>query len=264
MDLGLSGRVAIVTGASKGIGKGIATALAQEGASLAICARTPGPLESAAEELRSYGVQVFARPTDVSQPEAVTRFVQETLDCFGRIDILVNNAGEAQRAQGDISDELWQEHFDQYVFSVIRFCRAVLPAMQKQQWGRIINISSGTAKEPAPTSLARSVVKAAEANYSKGLADRVAQYGITVNALAPGMTFTERLLAPGGNGEIMARKMGLSPREALEKFARETIPLGRFTTVEECGSAAAFLASEQAGGITGTYIRVDGGSSKSW
>lgn len=264
MDLGLRGRVAIVTGGSKGIGRGVAVALAREGASIATCARTAGPLAEAVGEFRALGVQALAETADVSRVQDIERFIALVKERLGRIDILVNNAGEAGRAEGDVSDEVWQEHFDQYLFSVIRFCRGVIPHMREREWGRIVNISSGTAKEPAPTSLARSVVKAAEANYSKGLANRVAKWGITVNALAPGMVFTERLLAPGGNGEMMGREMGLPPREALEKFAKQAFPIGRFTTVEDVGAAAAFLASQQAGGITGTYMRVDGGSSKSW
>jgi NAD(P)-dependent dehydrogenase (short-subunit alcohol dehydrogenase family) len=248
MDLGLSGRVAIVTGASKGIGKGIATALAQEGASLAICARTPGPLESAAEELRSYGVQVFARPADVSQPDAVTRFVQETLDCFGRIDILVNNAG-IYGPKGTVDDVDWGEWARAMEINLngsVLMCRAVLPHMKRQRKGKIVQLSGGGATKPLPRLSAYAVSKAAVVRFAETLAEEVREYNIDVNAIAPGSLNTRML------DEILEAGPTAVGKEFYDRAVEQARAGG--TPLAKGADLAVYLASSLSDGITGKLI----------
>lgn len=261
ISIDLTGQVAIVTGGSRGIGRAIAEAFVRAGSNVVICGRTESRLRQAAEEISELGAECIGLVADVSSMEDLTELARATYERFGRIDTLVNNAGEAQRGEGLLTDEAWQEHFDQYLLSVVRASRAVLPMMQAQGSGSIINISSGTAHEPSFASIARGVVKAGVTNFSKGLANRVARDGVRVNTVSPGLVWTpERLTAPGAIGDQLGRRFGLPPLEALDRYAAEHIPLGRFVQPEEVANLVVFVASPLAGGIVGSDLRIDGGS----
>jgi 3-oxoacyl-[acyl-carrier protein] reductase len=256
----LRGKVAVVTGGTRGIGRAIAEAFAKAGANVVICSRSQENAEKAAAQLSGLGTECLGVAADVSRPEDIERLVARTVERFARVDVLVNNAGEAQRGDGLLTDEAWQEHYDQYLMSVVRGAKAVLPIMQTQGSGSIINISSGTAEEPTFASIARGVVKAGVTNFSKGLANRVARDGIRVNTVSPGLVWTpERLTAPGAIGDQLGKKMGLPPEEALLRYAKENLPLGRLVEPEEVANVVVFLASDLASGVVGSNFRVDGG-----
>lgn len=261
MLIDMTGEVAIVTGGSRGIGRAIAEAFGRSGANVVICGRNEARLRTAAEELSRLGPECIGLVADVSSSSDLEALATRTIERFGRIDVLVNNAGEAPRGEGLLTDDAWQEHFDQYLLSVVRASRAVLPIMQSQGRGSIINISSGTAHEPSFASIARGVVKAGVTNFSKGLANRVARDGVRVNTVSPGLVWTpERLTAPGAIGDQLAQRTGLPAIEALEKYAAENIPLGRFVQPEEVANLVVFVASSLASGIVGSDLRIDGGS----
>jgi len=257
----LSGEVAIVTGGSRGIGRAIAEAFVRAGANVVICGRNEASLRVAADELSALGTECLGLVADVSSSSDLDALVSTTSERFGRIDALVNNAGEAPRGEGLLTDQAWQDHFDQYLMSVVRASRAVLPVMQAQGSGSIINISSGTAHEPSFASIARGVVKAGVTNFTKGLANRVARDGVRVNTVSPGLVWTpERLTAPGAIGDQLAKRYGLPAEEALHRYASEHIPLGRFVQPEEVANLVVFVASPLASGIVGSDFRIDGGS----
>jgi 3-oxoacyl-[acyl-carrier protein] reductase len=262
MDLGLKGKVAIITGATRGIGRDVAEGLAAEETQLSICARNEAALKEVAKEIeKTYGVSVLPVRTDVSKPEEIKALVDKTVKKFGRLDILVNNAGEAPRGPSAISEEGWQIHVDQYLFSVIRLSREVLPHMIAQKWGRIINISSVAGLRPNSVSPI-AVTKAAVNNFGEGLAREVAQYNILVNSVCPGLVWTERLGVAGSIMEDIGKMMGLPKEEATMKYVAQNIPLGRFIQTREVSDTVVFLASERASGITGTTISIDGGAGR--
>ncbi len=253
MDFGLKGKVAVITGSSRGIGKACALALAKEGCTLVICARGQDVLEQTAADLRARGVAVCAVVADITAVTGAEHVHQAAMQAFGAVDIVVNNVG-ASRA-GDIlstSDVEWQETFNLNLFSAIRLCRLAIPAMRNGQWGRIINIASvwGRERGGQPT---YQVAKSALISFSKALAIQVAPYGITVNSVAPGSIFF-----PGGVWEQVGQK-----DPARLEAVRRTIARGRFGTPEEVASVVTFLASQQASLVTGACINVDGGQSYS-
>lgn len=256
----LSDKVAIVTGGTRGIGRAIAEGLVKAGANVVICSRSQENADKVAAQLSGLGPECLGVAADVSRSDDIERLVAGTMEHFGRVDVLVNNAGEAERGDGLLSDEAWQEHYDQYLMSVVRASKAVLPIMQARGSGSIINISSGTAEEPTFASIARGVVKAGVTNFGKGLANRVARDGIRVNTVSPGLVWTpERLTAPGAIGDQLGKKMGLPPEEALSRYAKENLPIGRMVEPEEVANVVVFLASDLASGVVGSNFRVDGG-----
>lgn len=262
MDLGLKGKVAIITGGTKGIGLCIAEGLAGEGAQLSICARNEVTLTNVRNEIeKRYGVAVLPVRADVSKLEDLKLLVKKTVERFGRLDILINNAGEAPRGPGAISEEGWQIHVEQYLFSVIRLSREALPHMIAQKAGRIINISSVAGIRPNSVSPI-AVTKAAVNNFSEGLAREVAKYNILVNSVCPGLVWTERLGAAGSIMEDIGKLMGLPKEEATKKYVAQNIPLGRFIQPREVSHVVVFLASDKASGITGATISVDGGAGR--
>ncbi len=252
MDLGLKGRAALVTGGSRGIGKAIALGLAEEGCGIALCARGREALEQTAGELRSKGVGALAIPADMTVPEDIQRVVDTALERFGSLHVLVNNVG-GSRGGATPSDDDWQAALDVNLFAAIRTSRLVLPVMQAQSYGRIINIASIWGREAGgnPT---YNAAKASVISFSKSLAAQVAAQGITVNSLCPGS-----ILFPGGG---WARRVEQDP-EAMAAFVKRDMPMGRFGKVEEVAAVAVFLASEQASLLTGAAINVDGGQSRS-
>ena len=260
MELGLKGKVALVTGGSEGIGKAAAKSLAAEGASVVICARRVDVLEKAAGEIRaSTGGDVMAVSADVTDPDQLRVLFEEIVAAHGRIDILVNNAGTSAGGYfGDASDQVWQADLDLKLFAAIRCCRLAIPHMQAAGGGRIINVTNTGGKAPGPRSVPTTVSRAAGIALTKALSKDYASDNILVNTVCIGSIKSgqiqrrwERERANGGN-------------LTLDQWYAERgtdIPLGRVGESEEAGDLITFLASERASYITGVAINIDGGAS---
>jgi 3-oxoacyl-[acyl-carrier protein] reductase len=251
MELGLAGKVALVTGGSEGIGKASALVLAREGARVAIVARRKDVLEQARAEIAGAG-EVLSIEADVTRPEDVERAVAETLARFGRLDILVNNAGTSNaQAFDSVADSLWEADLDLKLYAAIRFVRAALPHL-KLRGGRIINITTPAGKAPPARSLPTSVSRAAGIALTKALSKELAPDRILVNTVCVG-------LIKSGQQERHAAARGRTPHEHYEELGKN-VPLGRVGEAEEVARVIAFLASDAASYVTGTAINVDGGS----
>lgn len=257
MDLHLEGKVAVVAGASKGLGFAIAKTLSTEGAKVAICARTLETLEGAAASIiGTTGGEVYWRVTDVAKPDEGAQFIHEAAERLGSVDILVNNAGGPPSTTFlEATDEMWQAGFELNLRSAVSMTRAAVPFMQAKGWGRIINVTSVSVKQPIPGLILSNAIRAGVIGMAKTLSDELAPDGILVNNVCPGYTDTERLqeLAQG-----IAANKGTTMEQVLEQW-KEMIPLGRIGEPEELANLVAFLASERASYITGTTIQVDGG-----
>jgi 3-oxoacyl-[acyl-carrier protein] reductase len=253
MDLGLAGRVALVTAASKGMGKASAMGLAAEGARVVMCARTESDLKTAAEEIRAKTkAEVLAVPADVTKKDDVTALVDRAVKTFGHVDILVANAGDPPRGFfEDMTDEQWQGAFDVSLLSVVRLVRGVLPSMKARRWGRILTIQSVSVKQPIPELLLSNAVRPGVAGMMKTLAGQLGKDGITVNTVCPGKIMTDRFL---GGQKISGRS-----REDYLARAVEDVPVRRIGTPEEFANVIVFLASERASYVTGVAVQVDGG-----
>jgi NAD(P)-dependent dehydrogenase (short-subunit alcohol dehydrogenase family) len=255
MDLALTGKVALVTGASKGLGRAIALALAAEGMPVALAARTEAALGEVASAIESRGGQALVFPGDLSIPAAARQFVDAALARFGRIDLLVNNAGATQR--GDflqLTDQAWHEGFELKFHGAVRLCRCAWPHLIKTQ-GSIVNIAGVGGRTGSAEFTLGGSVNAALALFTKALADRGVGDGVRVNAIHPGAFATDRLTL---RIQKVAGEEGLSEAQAAERLAaRERI--ARFGVPGEIGDAVAFLASERAAYIHGAVIDVDGG-----
>jgi 3-oxoacyl-[acyl-carrier protein] reductase len=257
MELGLEGKTALVGASSRGLGRAVADELAKEGANLVICARTVGPLEEAGQWIHdATGVEVVAVPADLSNPEDIDRLIKTAEDDFGKIDILVTNTGGPPPGPFESHTvEAWSDAVEQNLNSVLNLTRAVLPAMKKAGWGRIINITSVAVKQPIDGLILSNAVRAAVTGFAKTLANEVAASGITVNNVMPGFTRTERL---DGLAENIAETQGITVKEAFARWEGQS-PMGRIGEPKEFAALVAFLASERASYITGTSIPVDGG-----
>jgi len=261
MDLGLRDRACIVTGASSGIGKATAIALAAEGASELLIARGEEALEQAAVECRQAGapaVEVLA--LDVTDAAAGERVASACLERFGRLDVLVNNAGtSAARALGELTDADWEQQWELNVMAPMRLMRAAAPAMAERGWGRIVNVCSSSGKRPGQRNVAYSVTKAGQLSLSRAFADAYAKQGVLVNAITPGPVRSELWMAPGGMADQVAAARGTTRDEALQSVATG-VPLGRFGTPQEIANVIAFLCSEAASNVDGAAWSVDGGT----
>ena len=255
MDLGLSGKTALVTGGSRGLGRHAAMALAKEGCNVAICARERKVLDQATVELQGLGARALGVQADVSSTEDIGRLFQETVEAFGPVDVLINNVGgSAGRDFDSADDDVWENTLQLNLFSSIRLIRLCLPSMRERGWGRIINVASIWGREHGG-GLAYMTTKAALIAFSKHLALEVAGTGITINSMAPGS-----IEFPGGSWQRFQEN---NPEEVVQEFIRNNLPMGRFGWPEPVGALAAFLASAQADLITGACINIDGGQSKS-
>jgi 3-oxoacyl-[acyl-carrier protein] reductase len=261
MELGLHGKVALVTASSRGIGKAIAMALSNEGCDVAICARGEEGLQKTASEIRdATGRQVSSIVADVSQASDIKRLIDTTLDQFNHVDILVCNAGGPPPGQFmDMREESWDQALEQNLKSVIRLCRALIPGMKERSWGRIITITSTSVFEPLPNLILSNVTRAAVNNLVHSLARELAPYGILVNNVMPGSILTQRTYQLRRE---QAEKTGESVETLVQKSAQD-IPIGRLGTPEELANLVVFLASEKASYITGESLAVDGGSMRS-
>lgn len=257
MDLGLTGRVALVAASSRGLGRAIAEELAAEGCDLVLCARSAGPLEQARAEIEANsGRRVIALPTDVADPAQVRALVELALETFGRVDILVTNGGGPP--PGGVYDhdlEVWRAASAVTLESVISLTTQVLPGMQERGWGRILNVTSISVKQPVDGLLLSNSLRAAVTGFARTLANEVAADGITVNNLLPGYTRTERLEQLAGH---QAEANDITVEKAFGKW-EEQIPMHRVGEPREFAALAAFLASERASYITAQSIAVDGG-----
>ena len=256
MDMGLKDKVAIVGGASRGLGKGCAMALAREGARVAVCARNERRLEAAAAEIRAAtGSDVLTVAGDLSTEETVDRLTRETVNAFGGIDILVNNSGGPPAVPfAQVTEEMWGEYTDLILNYVLRMCRRAIPLMKARGGGRIINLCAFAVRQPAGNTVSN-VLRTAVAGAAKTLANEHARDGILVNNVCTGFIDTELLRE---EFEETARAEGISVQDAMRPLADE-IPLGRLGTVPELSDYVVFLASERASYITGTSLQVDGG-----
>ena len=260
MELGISGRRAIVTGGSKGLGFAIARELLDEGVNVAICSRNEAEIVAAADELSSKhpGATVYAQRADVTKEGEVRDFIARSVDALGGIDFLVNNAGRAHPGNFEgLSDADWQNDLDVKLFSLIRCCRAVLPHMRAAGAGRIVNISAIYGRYPDPAFFATSVNRAAGLSFTKALAMEVAPDNVLVNSVNIGFVVT-----PQWDNIHRRRAPDTDREEFFSTLASAEVPLGRFGTPEEVSGIVAFLVSERAGYITGASVDVAGGMGK--
>jgi 3-oxoacyl-[acyl-carrier protein] reductase len=256
MDLGLKNKVAVIAGASRGIGKGIALGLAKEGCNLVICARGEELLEEAAEEIRKYNVSALPVALDITQEGSEKKLFDECRNKFEKVEILVNNAGGNKRnAFVDTPDEDWQEIFNLNFNSHMRISKKFAQYMQRKKKGSIIFISSIFGREASGPGLSiYNSTKSAMISMAKIMAIELAKDKVRVNCVAPGS-----IRFPGGSWD----KRCISDPQGMEEFVKNNIPIGRFGTVEEIANVVTFLVSDKASLVTGACINVDGGQSRS-
>lgn len=259
MDLGLKGRVAAVTAASKGLGRASAIELAREGADLAVCARGEEALRATQKELEELGARVMAMPLDMVAPGTCERFIEETVSTFGRVDVVVSNVGGPKAGPFEShSDDDFRETIERNLMTAVRLARAAVPHMKQTGWGRLIFITSITSKQPIEGLITGNTARAGVAGFSKSLSLELAPLGITSNIVAPGSILTDRTRELAN---MFAKGAGISVEEAIKRLEQD-IPMKRIGQPPELGAMVAFLASERAAFITGTVIAVDGGTTR--
>lgn len=257
MDLGIAGRVALLTGASRGIGHACAAALAAEGVRVAICARGRAAVEAAARDIaQRTGGTVAAFVADVSRGEDIDRLLSEVEAAMGPVDILLANNGGPPRGGFDALDDAhWQEGFDVTMMSTVRLIRGVLPGMRERKWGRVLTVVSSSVRQPVDRLELSNSLRPGIVGLFKSLAVTMGKDNVLFNCIAPGRILTERFLAGSKNA-------GLTEEAYAEKH-RATVPLGRLGNPDEIADVVAFLASERASYVTGATVIVDGGMIRS-
>ncbi len=261
MDFGIKNKKALVTASSKGIGRAVAEGLVAEGCDVGICSRSKEDLLETAREIKNkYHFDVFWSVCDINKQKDLENTFNYFVQQFGQIDILVNNCGgPAPGNLPDLDDEKWQAAFEQVLLSAVRLSRFAVTDMMKREWGRIINITSISVKQPIDNLMLSNSLRAGLIGFAKSLSNEVGKYNITVNNIAPGYTLTNRLYELA---VIKAKESGKSHEEILIEMAKG-IPANRLGGPEEIAAAVTFLASAKAGYITGTTLQVDGGLIKS-
>ena len=257
MDLELKNKVAIVGGASKGLGRACADVLTEEGARVVICSRTQADLDQAAQEIRSKsGAEVLVFAGDLERHDTIRALIAATVERFGQLDILVNNSGGPPLAKShNATEEQWATAVQRSLLYFARMSREALPQLKRQGGGRIINILASTVYQPIPNLALSGATRMGVIAFAKSLADEVGRDGILVNNVCPGSLLSERML---GNVTARAKELGISLEKAMALRAEETA-VGRIGEPRELANLVAFLASGKSSYITGTTIRVDGG-----
>jgi 3-oxoacyl-[acyl-carrier protein] reductase len=254
VDLELTGKACIVTGATSGIGAATARLLVDEGANVLLVARNPERVREAASELSEVGVAY-----DITQPAAARKIVADCEEAFGRIDVLVNSAGTSDvLAIDELTDEEWELQWQLNVMGPMRLMEAAAPRMAERGWGRIVNVASSAGKRPSQRNAAYTVTKTAELALSRVYAENYAAKGVLINAVAPGPTASELWTAEGGIADQQAEKAGRSREDELQAAA-EKVPLGRLADPDEVAAVIVFLCSAQASDVAGASWSVDGG-----
>jgi 3-oxoacyl-[acyl-carrier protein] reductase len=257
MDLGLSGKAAVVAASSQGLGYAIANELAAEGVSVVVCARNEERLRQAAERIAgATGARVFPVVADVSKRADIERLAAAAREALGHVDVVVTNSGGPSPGTFEgVQPEAWQAAFETVLMSAVELIRAFLPGMKERRFGRVLNVTSITVKQPVENLLLSNALRAAVTGMARTLATEVAPFGITVNNLLPGYTRTERL---DELAEVSAARDGTAPADFFARLERD-IPARRLGEPRELAALAAFLAGERAAYITGQSIAVDGG-----
>jgi 3-oxoacyl-[acyl-carrier protein] reductase len=257
MDLGLKGKVALVAGGSQGLGKAVANELSREGAAVSICALDDGNLLPVAEKImKKTGNEVIALPADLTKAEDARQFVKKSVMHYGTVDILFNNAGGPPSLPlEEIDDDLWQYGFQLNLMSTIAMTTEAITIMKKKKWGRVINSTSISVKQPIDGLILSNTIRAGVIGFAKTLSTELAPYNVTVNSVCPGYTLTDRVR---NLSKVVAEREHTDPEKVIQKWESE-IPAGRLGTPEEFAAMVAFLASDRAGYITGAAIQIDGG-----
>ncbi len=261
MNLNLKDKVVLVTAASSGIGRAVAELFLQEGAKVAICSSNLNKLEKTSEEIKNtYQKEISIFQCDINKKDEIEKTINEVENNLGSIDILVNNCGGPKPGYFEtLSEENWKDGFDQVLLSSVRFTKLVLPKMKKKKWGRIVNITSISVKQPIDNLLLSNAFRNAVTAFAKTLSNQIAEFNITLNNVAPGLTLTGRL---NEIAQIRAKDADISKDEMLKKMAND-VPLKRLASPKEIASAVVYLSSEIGGYINGQTIVVDGGLNKS-
>jgi len=257
MDFGLKGKVAVVAGSSQGLGRAIAHALAAEGVDLVINSRSIEKLEAVKSEIvDATGARVECVACDLTPPEGADQLIAAAKATFGQVDILVTNTGGPPAGMfEDHGPDVWRDAIAQNFESVVNLVRAALPGMKERKWGRIVNVTSISVKQPVAGLILSNAIRAGVTGFAKTVSNEVAPFNVTVNNVLPGYTRTERLIHLA---EAVSERDSKTIDEVYEGWASE-IPMGRLAEPPELGSVAAFLCSEQASYVTGQSIAVDGG-----
>jgi 3-oxoacyl-[acyl-carrier protein] reductase len=257
MDLGLRGKVAVVAGSSQGLGRAIADSLAEEGVDLIINSRSQEKLDAVTSEIESVtGANVTGVACDLTNPDGASTLIDAAIATHGRVDVLVTNTGGPPAGMfEDHSAEVWSEAIAQNFESVINLVRAALPGMKERRWGRIVNVTSISVKQPVAGLILSNSIRAGITGFAKTISNEAAPFNVTVNNVLPGYTRTERLIHLA---EAVAEREGTTIEGAYEGWAAE-IPMGRLAEPPELGALVAFLCSERASYITGQSVAVDGG-----
>ena len=257
MELNLKGKTALITAASSGIGKATAEMLIQEGVNVAICSRNKLKLEMAVHEMKNlYNIEPYYDVCDINKPSEIESTVNNVIKKFDKIDILINNCGgPVPGIFEELNDDNWEDALEQVLMSAIRFTRLVLPKMKSNKWGRIINITSLSVKQPVDNLILSNSLRSAVTAFAKTMSNHLGKFNITVNNVAPGYTLTPRI------NELAEKKALLAntSTDIMLALMADEVPMKRMAKSQEVASIIAFLASEQAGYITGQTIAVDGG-----
>jgi 3-oxoacyl-[acyl-carrier protein] reductase len=260
MDFGLKGKTVLVTASSSGIGKAVAELFAAEGCNVAICSRNDKALSIAAADIENkYKVHPFWHVCDLNKKEDIETTVNAVVKEYSSIDILVNNCGgPVPGFLKDLTEQNWQDAFEQVLLSVVKFCNLIVPGMIEKKWGRVINLTSLTVKQPIDNLMLSNSLRTGIIGFAKSLSNEVAKYNITVNNIATGYTLTNRLYELASE---RAKRKGITQEQVFTEMVNN-VPMNRLASPEEIASVVVFLASNQVGYLTGNTIHVDGGAVK--